>query len=94
MMNENAKVKKVRSLSEILADAKATEAWVQQMNQQIDEKLEQHVQDLLVRIKILKTKVHDPNRFDKIKQTFEEAVKLEKSNDLKRIAMQEYMYRT
>ena len=91
MMNENAKVKKVRSLSEILADAKATEAWVQQMNQQIDEKLEQHVQDLLVRIKILKTKVHDPNRFDKIKQTFEEAVKLEKSNDLKRIAMQEYV---
>lgn len=91
MMNENAKVKKVRSLSEILADAKATEAWVQQMNQQINEKLEQHVQDLLLRIKVLEIRIHDPNRFDEIKQTFEEAVKLEERNDLKRIAMWEYI---
>lgn len=91
MMNESAKVKKDRSLSEILDDAKATEAWVQQMNQQINEKLEQHVQDLLLRIKVLEIRIHDPNRFDEIKQTFEEAVRLEKSNDLKRIAMQEYV---
>ncbi len=63
MTNEsaNAKAKEPRSLSEILADAEATEAWVQQMNQQIDERLEQHVQDLLFRIKILKTRIHDPN---------------------------------
>ena len=57
------------------------------MNQQINEKLEQHVQDLLVRIKILKTRTHDPNRSDEIK----EAIKLEESNDLKRVAMWEYV---
>lgn len=89
--NENAKAKEPRSLSEILADAEATETQAQQMNQQINEKLEQHVQDLLFRIKILKTKTHDPNRADEIKQTFEEAIKLEESNDLKRVAMWEYV---
>lgn len=89
--NANAKAKEPRSLSEILADAEATETWAQQMNQQINEKLEQHVQDLLVRIKILKTRRHDPNRSDEIKQTFEEAIKLEESNDLKRVAMWEYV---
>lgn len=89
--NANAKAKEPRSLSEILADAEATETWVQQMNQQINEKLEQHVQDLLFRIKILKTRTHDPNRSDEIKQTFEEAIKLEESNDLKRVAMWEYV---
>ena len=89
--NENAKVKEPRSLSEILADVEATETWAQQMNQQINEKLEQHVQDLLFRIKILKTRTRDPNRSDEIKQTFEEAIKLEESNDLKRVAMWEYV---
>ena len=49
------------------------------------------MQDLLVRIKILKTRTHDPNRSDEIKQTFEEAIKLEESNDLKRVAMWEYV---
>lgn len=94
MTNENANAKEPRSLSEILADAEATETWAQQMNQQINEKLEQHVQhvqDLLIRIKILKTRTHDPNRSDEIKQTFEEAIKLEESNDLKRVAMWEYV---
>ena len=61
------------------------------MNQQINEKLEQHVQDLLFRIEILKTRTHDPNRSDEIKQTFEEAIKLEESNDLKRVATWEYV---
>lgn len=49
------------------------------------------MQDLLVRIKILKTRTHDPNRSNEIKQTFEEAIKLEESNDLKRVAMWEYV---
>lgn len=89
--NANAKAKEPRSLSEILADAETTETWAQQMNQQINEKLEQHVQDLLVRIKILKTRTHDPNRSDEIKQTFEEVIKLEESNDLKRVAMWEHV---
>lgn len=89
--NANANAKEPRSLSEILADAEATETWAQQMNQQINEKLEQHVQDLLVRIKILKTRTHAPNRSDEIKQTFEEVIKLEESNDLKRVAMWEYV---
>ena len=89
--NANAKAKEPRSLSEILADAETTETWAQQINQQINEKLEQHVQDLLVRIKILKTRTHDPNRSDEIKQTFEEVIKLEESNDLKRVAMWEYV---
>lgn len=93
--NENAKVKEPRSLSEILADVEATETWKQQahekVGQQANKKLEQHVQNLLFRIEILKTRIHDPNRSDEIKQTFEEAIKLEESNALKRVAMWEYV---
>ena len=33
MTNENANAKEPRRLSEILADAEATETWAQQMNQ-------------------------------------------------------------
>ena len=93
--NENVKVKEPRSLSEILADVEATETWKQQahekVGQQANKKLEQHVQNLLFRIEILKTRIHDPNRSDEIKQTFEEAIKLEESNALKRVAMWEYV---
>ena len=82
---------KIMDLREILDDAKHIEAWKQQMDQQADEKLEQHVQELLLRIEILKTQVQNPSRFEKIQDTFEEAVGLEERNHLKKIAMREYV---
>ncbi len=82
---------KIMDLREILDDAKHIEAWKQQMNQQADEKLEQNVQELLLRIEILKTQVQNPSRFEEIQETFEEAVGIEKRNHLKKIAMREYV---
>ena len=83
--------KKIMDLREILDDAKDIEAWKQQMNQQADEKLEQNVQELLLRIEILKTQVQNPSRFEEIQETFEEAVGIEERNHLKKIAMREYV---
>ena len=83
--------KKIMDLREILDDAKHIEAWKQRMNQQADEKLEQNVQELLLRIEILKTQVQNPSRFEEIQETFEEAVGIEKRNHLKKIAMRKYV---
>ena len=82
---------KIMDLREILDDAKQIEAWKQQMNQQADKKLEQNVQELLLRIEILKTQVQNPSRFEEIQETFEEAVGIEERNHLKKIAMREYV---
>ena len=83
--------KKIMDLREILDDAKHIEAWKQQMNQQADKKLEQNVQELLLRIEILKTQVQNPSRFEEIQETFEEAIGIEERNHLKKIAMREYV---
>ena len=83
--------KKIMDLREILDDAKHIEAWKQQMNQQADEKLEQSVQELLLRIEILKTQVQNPSRFEEIQETFEEAVGIEERNHLKKIAIRKYV---
>ena len=83
--------KKIMDLREILDDAKQIEAWKQQMNQQADEKLEQNVQELLLRIEILKTQVQNPSRFEEIQETFEEAVGIEERNGLTKNAMWEYV---
>lgn len=87
MMNESAKVKKDRSLSEILDDVKDLEA----LAQKIDKQYEQHVQEYLQKIRILKTMVGDPSRFDQIEACFKKAIALEERRNLKRIAMWEYV---
>ena len=86
---------KIMDLREILDDAKDTEAWKQQEHEKVDQqankKLEQNVQELLLRIEILKTQVQNPSRFEEIQETFEEAVGIEKRNHLKKIAMRKYV---
>ena len=78
---------KIMNLREILDDVEHAETLAQQANK----KLEQHVQELLLRIEILQTQVQNPSRFAKIQETFEEAVALEKRRNLKKIAMREYV---
>ena len=86
---------KIMDLREILDDAKDTEAWKQREHEKVDrranKKLEQNVQELLLRIEILKTQVQNPSRFEEIQETFEEAIGIEKRNHLKKNAMREYL---
>ena len=86
---------KIMDLREILDDAKDTKAWAQQEHERVDQqankKLEQNVQELLLRIEILKTQVQNPSRFEEIQETFEAAVDLEENNHLTKIAMREYV---
>ena len=86
---------KIMDLREILDDAKDTETWKQQAHEKVDQqankKLEQNVQELLLRIEILKTQVQNPSRFEEIQETFEAAVDLEENNHLTKKAMREYV---
>lgn len=59
--------------------------------QHTDKQYEQYVQEYLQKIRILKTMVRDPSRFDQIEACFEKAVALEKRRNLKKIAMREYV---
>ena len=85
----------ILDLREILDDAKDTETWKQQAHEKVDQqankKLEQNVQELLLRIEILKTQVQNPSRFEEIQETFEAAVDLEENNHLTKNAMREYV---
>ena len=78
---------KIMNLREILDDVEHAETLAQQANK----KLEQHVQELLLRIEILQTQVQNPSRFKKIQETFEEAVGIEERNHLTRNALREYV---
>ncbi len=77
----------ILDLHEILDDVAHAEA----LAQQADKKLEQHVQEILQKIEILKTQVQKTSRFDQIKDIFEKAVDIEESNHLTKIAMREYV---
>ena len=77
----------ILDLREILDDVEHAEA----LAQQADKKLEQHVQEMLQKIEILKTQVQKPSRFEEIQEIFEEAVALEKRRNLKKIALREYV---
>ena len=77
----------ILDLREILDDVAHAEA----LAQQADEKLEQHVQEMLQKIEILKTQVQKTSRFEEIQEIFEEAVALEKRRNLKKIAVWEYV---
>ncbi len=85
----------ILDLREILDDVEDTETWKQQAHEKVDQqankKLEQNVQELLLRIEILKTQVQNPSRFEEIQETFEEAVGIEERNHLAKIAMWEYV---
>ena len=85
----------ILDLREILDDVEDTETWKQQAHEKVDQqankKLEQHVQEMLQKIEILKTQVQNPSRFEKIQETFEKAVGIEKRNHLAKIAMWEYV---
>ena len=85
----------ILDLREILDDVEDTEAWKQQEHKKVDQrankKLEQNVQELLLRIEILKTQVQNPSRFEEIQETFEEAISIEERNHLTKIAMREYV---
>ena len=81
----------ILDLREILDDVEDTETWKQKMNQQANKKLEQHVQEMLQKIEILKTQVQNPSRFDQIKDIFETAVSIEERNGLTKNAMWEYV---
>ena len=85
--NVNAKAKEPRSLREILDDVEHAEA----LTQHTDKQYEQYVQEYLQKIRILKTMVCDPSRFDQIEACFKKAVALEKRRNLKKIAMREYV---
>ncbi len=77
----------ILDLREILDDVEHAEA----LAQQADKKLEQHVQELLLRIEILKTQVQKTSRFEEIQEIFEKAVSVEEDKNLKKIAMREYL---
>ena len=85
----------ILDLREILDDVEDTETWKQQAHEKVDQqankKLEQNVQELLQKIEILKTQVQNPSRFEKIQETFETAVSIEKRNHLTKKAMREYV---
>ena len=77
----------ILDLREILDDVAHAEA----LAQQADKKLEQHVQEMLQKIEILKTQVQKPSRFEEIQEIFEEAVGIEERNHLTRNALREYV---
>jgi len=77
----------ILDLHEILDDVEHAET----LAQQADKKLEQHVQEMLQKIEILKTQVQKTSRFEEIQEIFEEAVALEKRRNLKKIAMRKYV---
>lgn len=75
------------STQDIEKDIDRTDA----LAQHTDKQYEQYVQEYLQKIRILKTMVRDPSRFDQIEACFEKAVALEKRRNLKKIAMREYV---
>ena len=77
----------ILDLREILDDVAHAEA----LAQQADKKLEQHVQEMLQKIEILKTQVQKTSRFEEIQEIFEEAVGIEERNHLTRNALREYV---
>ena len=77
----------ILDLREILDDVAHEEA----LAQQADKKLEQHVQEMLQKIEILKTQVQKTSRFEEIQEIFEEAVGIEERNHLTRNALREYV---
>ena len=77
----------ILDLREILDDVEHAEA----LAQQADKKLEQHVQEMLQKIEILKTQVQKTSRFEEIQEIFEEAVGIEGRNHLTRNALREYV---
>ena len=77
----------ILDLREILDDVEHAEA----LAQQADKKLEQHVQEMLQKIEILKTQVQKTSRFEEIQEIFEEAVGIEERNHLTRNALREYV---
>ena len=77
----------VLSTQDIEKDIDRTDA----LAQHTDKQYEQYVQEYLQKIRILKTMVRDPSRFDQIEACFEKAVALEKRRNLKKIAMREYV---
>ena len=77
----------VLSTQDIEKDIDRTDA----LAQHTDKQYEQYVQEYLQKIRILKTMVRDPSRFDQIEACFEKAVALEKRRNLKKIAMWEYV---
>ena len=77
----------ILDLREILDDVAHAEA----LAQQADEKLEQHVQEMLQKIEILKTQVQKTSRFEEIQEIFEKAVGIEERNHLTRNALREYV---
>lgn len=78
---------RILDLREILDDVAHKENLVQQGV----ESLEQNVQEMLQKIAIKKTQIANPNRFDEIREIYEEAVGLEERRHLKKIAMREYI---
>lgn len=77
----------VLSTQDIEKDIDRTDA----LAQHTDKQYEQYVQEYLQKIRILKTMVRDPSRFDQIEACFEKAVALEERRNLKKIAMREYV---
>ena len=77
----------ILDLREILDDVEHAEA----LAQQADKKLEQHVQEMLQKIEILKTQVQKTSRFEEIQEIFEEAVGIEERNHLTRNTLREYV---
>ena len=77
----------VLSTQDIEKDIDRTDA----LAQHTDKQYEQYVQEYLQKIRILKTMVRDPSRFDRIEVCFEKAVALEERRHLKKIAMWEYV---
>lgn len=84
---DSAGANRILDLHEILDDI----AYAESLAEQTDEKLEQHVQELLQKIEILKTQIDNPNRFDEIRSIFEEAAALEERRHLKKVATREYI---
>ena len=77
----------ILDLREILDDVEHAEA----LAQQADKKLEQHVQEMLQKIEVLKTQVQKTSRFEEIQEIFEKAVGIEERNHLTRNALREYV---
>ena len=77
----------VLSTQDIEKDIDRTDA----LAQHTDKQYEQYVQEYLQKIRILKTMVRDPSRFDQIEACFKKAVALEERRNLKKIAMWEYV---
>lgn len=74
------------STQDIEKDIDRTDA----LAQHTDKQYEQYVQEYLQKIRILKTMVRDPSRFEQIEACFEKAIALEERRHLKKIAMRKY----